>query len=479
MERRRLWDLASGELLAVCRGHKSKVHGTAFSPDGARLLTATANGSVHQWDARTGQEVEPPYDRHSGEVYSAVYSPDGQWIASAGDDRTVRVWQARGRQDVAVLHGHTGRVVDLAFAPDGRRLASLSRRSVFVHHGDNTVRVWDVDTRATLPVLRGHTRAIYPVACSPDGRWLASGSWDTTVRLWNAATGEPGAILPHPSFVFGLAFGPDGTWLTTGCLLDDRLRIWDVATARVRKEIPFTARNFHWLTISPDGTRVAASAHDAKTKARSLSVCDIASGKLLFSMNGAALAYSPDGRWLAALAADEKTVLLLDARTHETIARFRGHEDTVFKAAFSPDSRSLASCSRNHIVRVWQTEPISMASASAAGEEATVSRCQVLRGHSDEVFAVAFHPDGTRLATGGRDGAVSLWNLTRGEEVVRLPGHKSYVWSLAFSPDGATLVSGSGDSTVRLWDTAPLKTRYQARRAAAALRSHADRSVGE
>src|SRR5262249_38654688 len=64
-----------------------------------------------------------------------------------------------------------------------------------------------------------------------------------------------------------------------------------------------------------------------------------------------------------------------------------------------------------------------------------------------------------------------------GEEVARLPGHTDYVWSLAFSPDGATLASGSGDFTVRLWDTAPLKTRYQVRREATALRPEAQRLV--
>jgi hypothetical protein len=70
-----------------------------------------------------------------------------------------------------------------------------------------------------------------------------------------------------------------------------------------------------------------------------------------------------------------------------------------------------------------------------------------------------------------------LWDLARDEEVVRLPGHKSYIWSLAFSKGGTTLASGSGDSTVRLWDTAPLKTRYEARREAAALRPEAERLV--
>ena len=101
----------------------------------------------------------------------------------------------------------------------------------------------------------------------------------------------------------------------------------------------------------------------------------------------------------------------------------------------------------------------------------------MLRGHTEEVFAAAFHPDGTRLATAGRDRAVWLWDLDRREAVARLLGHASYVWSLAFSPDGKTLVSGSGDFTVRLWDTAPLHTRYQARREAEALRPEAERLV--
>ena len=177
---------------------------------------------------------------------------------------------------------------------------------------------------------------------------------------------------------------------------------------------------------------------------------------------GCVLAFSPDGRWLAGLDADNQTVLLLDARTHETAALFEGHEKLVYSAAFSPDSRLLATCSQDSTVRLWQVPS---------------GACRELTGHTDEVFAAAFHPDGTRLATGGRDGAVWLWDLKRREEVARLPGHITYVWSLAFSPDGTTLASGSGDFTVRLWDTAPLKTRYQARRETEAARPEAARLV--
>jgi WD40 repeat protein/tetratricopeptide (TPR) repeat protein len=363
---------------------------------------------------------------------------------------------------VAVLHGHTGAVVDVAFAPGGRRLASLSSKAA-IWAGDDTVRVWDVDPGATLPVLRGHTSYVYPVAFSPDGRWIASGGWDHTVRLWDALTGDSCAVLRLGNNVRTLAFGPAGNLLVTGCDQDRRLRIWDVATGAPRQVIQTPGAIPRAVAVSPDGARIAAL-----DMGQDGAVWDVATGAEVVRLrigtghDSKALAYSPDGRWLAGTSTDQKTVCLWEAQTHQLVAQFSGHEDVIRSVVFSPDSRLLASTSSDRTVRVW---------------DVTTGRCQVLPGHTDEVFAAAFHPGGTRLASAGRDQAILLWDLARGVEVARLPGHTRYVWSLAWSPDGTTLASGSGDFTVRLWDTAPLKTRYQARREAAALRPEAERLV--
>jgi WD40 repeat protein len=238
-----------------------------------------------------------------------------------------------------------------------------------------------------------------------------------------------------------------------------------VATGRRLKEIQVPAPNILAVEFRPDGATLAAldgsgvaTVFDATTGAV------VARLRLGATHDSKALAYSPDGRWLAGVGVDLKTVCLFDAHTYEPSAQFPGHEGVIRAVTFSPNNRRLASCSSDHTVRLWQI---------GSGD------CRVLSGHTDEVFAVAFHPDGSRLASAGRDRAVWLWDLAHGEEMARLQGHTTYVWSLAFSPDGATLASSSGDFTVRLWDTAPLRVRYQARREAETLRTEAERLVAK
>jgi WD40 repeat protein/predicted Ser/Thr protein kinase len=463
----RVWNSTTGAKVAECRGHRSKVLHVSFRPDGKRLLTTSADGTVRQWDPANGHEVVAPYEHHAGEVMTAAYSSDGQWVASGGTDRTVRVWRADDRQDRVVLHGHTAFIKDLAFDTEGRRVVSTS--SSFGsqgNDGDSTVRVWDLSDDA-LPVLRGHTSYVYPATYSPDGRWIATGSWDHTVRLWDAETGEPCATLLHKGTVRALAFGPDSSWLVSTSDGEERLQVWDVATARRRSEIEGTGKFAIAVAISPDGSQVASAdqygAVSASTIATGTNSVSLSKGGQWRAKT--ALAYSPDGRRLASTSDDLATIAVWDAHSHQRIGQFEGHTGPVYSVAFSADGQRLASASSDHTVRVWNVDN---------------GKCvAVLRGHTDEVLAAVFHPDGTRLASAGRDRAVWLWDLATGQEVARLTGHTDYVFSLAFSPDGESLISGSGDGTARVWDTLSRQKHQQARREAEALRPDAERRVKE
>ncbi|HVJ80020.1 MAG TPA: WD40 repeat domain-containing protein, partial [Planctomycetia bacterium] len=161
------------------------------------------------------------------------------------------------------------------------------------------------------------------------------------------------------------------------------------------------------------------------------------------TLNGGAsfvhdVAFSPDGRWLAADGADdEKLIQIWDLQSRKRVRLLAGHADGVVSLAFHGDGAFLASGGRDGAVRIW-----------AAGD----GRELACLPNGANVYSIAFSPDGARLAAACADGAIKLWDVASWQKVVELRGHRDYVYSLAFSADGERLVSGSGDSTVRLWD---------------------------
>ncbi len=418
----RVWDATSGKLVHTLAGHSDWVHSVSFSPDGTRLATASGDGKARLWDAASGQ-LRLTLSGHSDVVFGVAFSPDGARLATASWDGTAKVWEAVSGREVVTLAGHTDRLKDVAFSPDGARLATVS--------DDRTARLWDLASGKTLLTFSGHTSMVYGVAFSPDGTRLATASDDRTARTWDAASGEALlTLLGHTHSVHGVAFSPDGLRLATASV-DGSAKVWDAMSGKELLTLAGHSNPVDSIAYSPDGARLASASRDKMAKVWNAVVghTDAVTG----------VAFSPDGTRLAT-ASDDKTAKVWEVASGRELVTLAGHTDRVKDVVFSPDGARLATVSDDRTARLWDI---------ASGKTLLT-----FSGHTDDVTVVALSADGTRLATAGVDWTAKIWDAHTSQLLLTLTGHTNWINGVAFSPDGTRLVTASGDGTARVWDVA-------------------------
>lgn len=325
-------------------------------------------------------------------------------------------------------HMHT--ISSLAYSGDGTRLLSGS--------WDGTVRYWDAATGVEIHRFKAPENGFSSVALSPDGKLLAAGNMGKTLFFWDAATGKEIRKLENlENTVFGLRFAPDSN--TLAGVSGGILHVWDAADGKELHRLELGAKDLRPFTISADLKTFVAGGAGA-----TIHLWDVMAGKEIHSFPGghtniSCLAMSPDGATIAS-GGDEKdrTVRLWSRDTGKELHRFGPYAGWVESLAFAPDGKRLAAGDQTGLIRVYDVET-----------------GKLLRGHRLHdgcwVRALAFSPDGKVLAAGGTDERAIRFFDSRGE--VRLyAGHQNEIIAAVVLSDGKSLLSASKDGLVCTWN---------------------------
>ncbi len=424
-----LWDVTSGKLLRTFTGHTDGILQLAFSPDGNELLTGSFDKTARLWDVASGKLLRTFTDPDIFIVTSATFAPDGRSIATGGD--AVRIWdRATGTElrRIAIISGTN----DIAFSPDSK--------DVLTGSANTSVELWDVATGQQIRVFSGLTDNVEAVVFSPDGKYVAGGSDDRTIRIWDVASGRVlHTLTGHEYNVVHLAFSPDGRYLLSGSH-DYTARLWDVATGQLVHTFAGHTAAVTGVSFTPDGHSIATSSLDGTVR---IWPVQLTKGQVQFIGHTSAVrevSFSADGNWV--LTAGDTTARMWDASSGQELRRFTSQWRDLYGAVFAPDS--------SIVLAVGDTG--GNAVSTLVWDAATGQELRHLSGETALVRRAVFSPDGKRAVTASDDGTARVWDAASGQELLRFTGHTGAITTVAFAPDGRSVVTGGDDKTARIWD---------------------------
>ncbi len=397
----------------------------SWAKDGSRLVLGGELGALVVYDV--AERTQRRLAGHTGTVLALALAEQGRYLASGGADRTLRFWDTSSGSQPQAPIVHSDAIATLAWSED-RRFLTLGGK-------DKTFRVLDLHTGRSA-LTRQHDEAVELVAVSPDASQLASYSRDTGLRLWSLAVAQRPSELSERGNVLALALGSSADQLLSAGLGRNGACIWDLTSGTCAARLPVRLDRVRALAVSPDHQKLALAGSGSQ-----IFIWDLPQKiptQVIAGLQGEtrALAFSVDGRMLAAAGLDRKL------RIFETSSATLLHEvetsAPIQTLSVAPQSGLLLAGDQAGVLTVWDLN-----SGQIQGN---------WQAHDDWVLGSAVSPDGSELASAGADRMIYVWDLHTRKRQFALSGHDGKVLSVDFSADGALLASAGEDKSVRLWD---------------------------
>lgn len=421
------WFYFKSLLSDVVISQESPWKGVRWSPDGTKFLTGVGrSGDVGLWDGKSGTLIKKYSGVRSGQVESLDWSPDGSRFATAGSDHTARIWDTETGEVLHTLQAVNPKKV--AWSPNGIFVATYGIEPT------TKIKIWDPDTGKLIREFESDNMRSNCLAWSPDSLRLVSASLDGAVQIWDVKTGR--IVLNRQGFrspATALDWSHDGMSIALANR-GEYLFIMDPESGKERKAIFLGERGNEALRWSHDDRFLAVGGNS-----ETVHVWDVSTGNEVKTLRGLStkaddIDWSLDDRFLAAVG---RGLRVWDLKPASPMRRIELEDDTAYSARESHNGKYLAVAPRNNYVSLY--------------DRITLEKIRDLK-QDKWMSALDWSPVQNRLASGGVNTDLCIWDPDSGELVKKIATKETFIHEIAWSPDGGRMAIGESGNLV-VFDT--------------------------
>lgn len=468
-------DFSSGEILFTLQGHVGEITSLSFSPDSSRLLSSSKDTTAAIWNMDDGTLIYT-LKEHLLPINSVHFSSDGTTVITGSEDFRVILWDAATGTKINTYTAKA-QVQQLALSPDQKTLATALRNS--------TVQFWNMDTNSTGITLqdRALVQAVNTVSFSPNGQLVLSGAADSSIRMWQAATGDelwetsgakdPEHIDKTLDAILSISFSPDGNRFVS-VTEGGYLAVWNVGTQSIVKSNKYLWQQTTRLTFSPQTNYLVI-----QDGVDHVEVWNVSNGSLDVLIEGTLARGDPfsEEENMIAILSSNGNIIIYDLKTHDEIVTLQGYSpDSAVN--FLNGSKFIAAAT-NKKVTLWS---INSGQELEFSDSSIDGNCQVINGidgtllvagskigllqspdavngfcairRSTTVLNEDFLPSGSMVAFATNNKNAILWSqLVTGGTESTFTGHIGKVYGVGLSPDGKLMATTGEDHKVLIWST--------------------------